>query len=87
MTSPQVYWPTVDHDTIKVINFANIIKMGLWGFRIGCSKVHVHKKRIVYKEFRFWKLTRMHKGKTKHQISVGTISCFVEAYVILIDLT
>jgi hypothetical protein len=78
LTGPQVYWPFVDHDTIKVINFTDIIKMGLWGFRNGCSKVHVHKKIIVYKVARFWKLTRMHKRKTKHQIGASTISVLLK---------
>jgi hypothetical protein len=37
----------------------------------------VHKKRMVYKVVRFWKLTKMHKEKIKHV----PISCFVEADV------
>jgi hypothetical protein len=55
--------------------------MGLRGFVNGCSRFHVHKKRMVYKVVRFWKYTRMHKRKTKHQIGAGNIIYFVEAYV------
>jgi hypothetical protein len=55
--------------------------MGLWGFINGCSRVHVHKKIMVYKVARFWKQIIMHKGKTKHQIGASTIIYFVEADV------
>jgi hypothetical protein len=46
----------------------------------------VHKKIIVYKVARFWKYTRMHKGKTKHQIGASTIIYFVEVDVSFIVL-
>ncbi len=41
----------------------------------------MHKKKMVYKVVRFWKQTRMHKGKIKHKIGAGTIIYFVEADV------